>query len=300
MGRKKARTDAERGTHGVSDGEFPLLASLGLYASNTTGDGNCLFRALSDQLYGDESHCREIRSGSVGYIKAHPDRFAAFVGEFGESFDMYTKRLMQDAVYGGHLEVVAAAEHYAADIAIYQADQMYIVQPIEAVANKTLHIAYHTWEHYSSVRNKGGPHSGPPQVSAKSGPVPIAKEEVPRWKVEIVMRSCPEAEEQTIISKLKTKDYGQVIEELLTEPEHQSDHQPITEPSIEAGPTVKEERTAEAGRPKKRQSAREKRDQARKKALERKLNKNKRRSEPAVPDQASEPAVNLPDKTIYI
>lgn len=30
--------------------EFPLLASIGLYATPTSGEGNCLFHALSDQV----------------------------------------------------------------------------------------------------------------------------------------------------------------------------------------------------------------------------------------------------------
>lgn len=292
MGKKKARADVEPGTR-VSDGEFPLLASLGLYASNTTGDGNCLFRALSDQLYGDESHFGEIRSSAVGYVRSHPERFAAFVGEYGEGFEAYTKRLMQDAVYGGHLEIVAAAEHFGADITIYQADQMYVVQPIDTLANKTLHIAYHTWEHYSSVRNKAGPHRGLPEVAPKNCPV-APREDVPRWKVEIVMRSCPDADEKVIINKLKTKDYGEVIEELLMAEED--------EPAVpeEPKPVNPPEQPEQPARPKKRQSARDRRDQARKKALDRKLNKNKRRTEPAVPDQASDGAVNIPGKTIYI
>lgn len=37
------------------------LRSMGLYAANITGDGNCLFRALSDQLYGFPAHHAELR-----------------------------------------------------------------------------------------------------------------------------------------------------------------------------------------------------------------------------------------------
>jgi hypothetical protein len=32
------------------DKEFPLLEEVGLYAKQTTGDGDCLFHALSDQV----------------------------------------------------------------------------------------------------------------------------------------------------------------------------------------------------------------------------------------------------------
>lgn len=37
------------------------LRSMGLYAANITGDGNCLFRALSDQLYGYPHQHAELR-----------------------------------------------------------------------------------------------------------------------------------------------------------------------------------------------------------------------------------------------
>ena len=33
-----------------SDDEFPLLKANGLYASDISGDGDCLFHALSDQV----------------------------------------------------------------------------------------------------------------------------------------------------------------------------------------------------------------------------------------------------------
>ena len=31
------------------------LKSMGLYASKTVGDGNCMFRALSDQVWGNDN-----------------------------------------------------------------------------------------------------------------------------------------------------------------------------------------------------------------------------------------------------
>ena len=42
----------------------------------------------------------------------------------------------------------------------------YIIRGISETeeAEQTLHIAYHSWEHYSSVRNIDGPLSGPPEI----------------------------------------------------------------------------------------------------------------------------------------
>ena len=43
------------------------------------GDGNCQFRAISDQLYGDQSHHASVRAVVVAQMRARPDRYAAFV-----------------------------------------------------------------------------------------------------------------------------------------------------------------------------------------------------------------------------
>jgi OTU domain-containing protein 3 len=38
------------------------LSLLGLYAAPTIGDGNCLFRALADQVYGSAALHAQVRS----------------------------------------------------------------------------------------------------------------------------------------------------------------------------------------------------------------------------------------------
>lgn len=210
--------------HQESDDEFPLLNSLSLYASHTTGDGNCLFRALSDQLYGSEDKHAEVRRRCVAYLLEHADHFSAFIGEYGETWEHYIQRMGRDGTYGGHLEIVGFAESYGLEVVIYQAEFMYAVHPSSAVKpNGKVHIAYHTWEHYSSVRNKAGPHQGLPEVA----PVPdedfgnsnvvidSSRDNVPRWKVEIVLRSVPDAVESKVYDMLQTRDHGDVIEELL-------------------------------------------------------------------------------------
>ena len=55
------------------------LRGLGLYAADTLGDGNCLFRALSDQLYGSPSRHALLRARVCDWIEAHGERYAPFV-----------------------------------------------------------------------------------------------------------------------------------------------------------------------------------------------------------------------------
>jgi OTU domain-containing protein 3 len=55
------------------------LKSLGLYAADTVGDGNCLFRALSDQYYGSPSKHLELRAEICDFIAENKDEYAPFI-----------------------------------------------------------------------------------------------------------------------------------------------------------------------------------------------------------------------------
>lgn len=226
MGRKSQKANCD---------EFPVLGSLGLYAAPTKGDGNCLFRALSDQVYGDDSHHFSIRQRVIEYVKDNAEHFAAFVGEFGETFDQYASRLVQDGVYGGHIEIVGFADSFKMPVVIYQAETLYVVAPQSTPKSElagSAHVAYHTWEHYSSVRKIGGPRSGPvgldipKQINLQSALDDESKSEpVPAWKLDIVMRSVPDAPEQVVRQMLVEKDYETVIEELLMKEFEEEDNE---------------------------------------------------------------------------
>ena len=70
------------------------LRALGLYAADTLGDGNCLFRALSDQLYGTPSHHLRLRQDICGWIAAHKSRYEPFV-EDERGFDVHLQCMRQ-------------------------------------------------------------------------------------------------------------------------------------------------------------------------------------------------------------
>ncbi|CDU23164.1 uncharacterized protein SPSC_01794 [Sporisorium scitamineum] len=244
------------------------LKRMGLYAANTTGDGNCLFRALSDQLYGNPSRHAQLRQETCDHLAARPEKFAGFVDD--KPFDQYIRLMRENGTYGGHLELHAFAQMKQKQIKIVQPGLVYVVEGVddtpearrrreekeqerlrtqnsiqagtesaplterqrrrqkreevkrdkkssklgeeeqastgastssESVASKEptsssqasssstpatsqedaatsattaspqlaeaygpLYIAYHNWEHYSSIRNLDGPHSGLPRI----------------------------------------------------------------------------------------------------------------------------------------
>ena len=278
-----------------SEEEFPLLKQLELYPSTVKGDGNCLFRCLSDQVFGDhgDRHA-EVRGAVVSYMKEHSDYFEAFLGGsgFGETWTSYVKRMAKDGVYGDNLEIVAFARNYRVNVVIYQSDFMYIVNCEEQPSNNTpaAHIAYHTWEHYSSVRNVGGPHSGMPNViphdSGEAMPV-SSTGPVPKWQIDVVKKSLPFAItseiEQKIVDKLKSNgDIAVTVEALLMEGDYEQDtnedHQRANQESpVESAPAGTGEgspapesmsKRSKTTRPK-RVTARERKERQKEEAIER-------------------------------
>ena len=51
------------------------LRQLGLRPVDVGGEGDCFFRAVSHQLYGDPNHHLLIRQAGVQYLSNNPERF---------------------------------------------------------------------------------------------------------------------------------------------------------------------------------------------------------------------------------
>ena len=51
------------------------LYELGLQAIDVGGAGDCFFRSVSHQLYGNNNHHMQVRSAGVQYMRDHPERF---------------------------------------------------------------------------------------------------------------------------------------------------------------------------------------------------------------------------------
>ncbi|KAJ3929538.1 MAG: hypothetical protein NXY57DRAFT_899912 [Lentinula lateritia] len=211
------------------------LRSLGLYAAPTIGDGNCLFRALSDQHYGSPSRHVEVRREICDFIEAHPERYEGFVDK-GSGLSAYVAGMRQNATYGGHMELSAFAHLTKRNIKVVQPGLVYVIQcdPAQPKSPKpaskkagdspskytrsgssreldgdgdspmspgegqdsTIYVAYHDWEHFSSVRNLRGPHTGIPQV-CEMAPPPSAGSS---------SSASPPPEERLLPSKARKKE----------------------------------------------------------------------------------------------
>lgn len=120
------------------------LRALGLYAADTLGDGNCLFRALSDQLYGTPSYHLTLRQDVCVWIAAHKARYEPFV-EDERGFDVHLQCMRQQGpptfsplsefqlklhsgTYGGHLELSAFAHYARRDVKVMQPGLVYVIE----------------------------------------------------------------------------------------------------------------------------------------------------------------------------
>ncbi|KAJ2801018.1 hypothetical protein H4R21_002951 [Coemansia helicoidea] len=121
-----------------------------------------------------DTHARH-RESVCEYMARHADEFSPFMDETCP-FDRYVSNMRKSGVFGGNLELVAFARNYVVDIRVYQVGGQVFVISGAAPSNPAdpnrsmpaVHIAYHSYEHYSSVRNKGGPHTGMPNVKASA------------------------------------------------------------------------------------------------------------------------------------
>lgn len=116
-------------------------------------------------------------------------------------FDSHLQSMARGGTYGDNMEITAFAAAYDVHVKIYQRDFAYMVTGGgEETSKPTAHIAYHNWEHYSSIRNLDGPHTGPPSVKPRvltPEEEAIQKQKLEQtphvlpWQVDVVSKSLP-------------------------------------------------------------------------------------------------------------
>ena len=93
------------------------LQDLNLNLIGIEGDGNCLFRALAHQLYGNQESHETIRKKICDYIMVERDYFGPYITE--RTFENYLNTMRLDGTWGGNLELQAFSEFYRKTIEIY-------------------------------------------------------------------------------------------------------------------------------------------------------------------------------------
>lgn len=81
------------------------------------GDGNCLFRAISLQVYGDATMHMEVRRHCLDFMEREANHFRDFVAD--EEFTEYIARKRMEGVHGNHTEIQAMSELYRRQIEVF-------------------------------------------------------------------------------------------------------------------------------------------------------------------------------------
>ena len=178
MGRKSNKNDSKKrcqrsGPVYTSDHEKLFtrnMANLGLRIKSMDADGNCMFRSIADQIYGDSSDTKEqhmsVRQTIMKYIQDHSDHFHLFFDEDNldgdTTFDNYIQRLSTSGEWGDNLELYAACEAFRVRIIVHQSGadtNRYCLEPSESISSSsssdfigTIQLSYHGACHYNSIR----------------------------------------------------------------------------------------------------------------------------------------------------
>lgn len=130
--------------------EVDIRRAKGLEVKRMLQDGNCLFRAVADQVYGDSEAYDLTRQMCIDYMERERDHFSQFITE---GFTSYCKRKRRDKVYGNNVEIQALSEMYNRPIHIYS----YSTEPINTfhgnynTDNPPIRLSYHHGNHYNSL-----------------------------------------------------------------------------------------------------------------------------------------------------
>ena len=115
----KNKRDTKRKEHKLDTEKYKIdlkkfheqLQPLCLKVKEMDGDGNCLFRAVADQLEGDDSLHSKYRRRTVEYILKNKEMYKSFI-EDDETIEEYCQDMAKDGVWGDQIELNALASIY--------------------------------------------------------------------------------------------------------------------------------------------------------------------------------------------
>lgn len=175
---KRITNKSKKSSRDIKDVDSDVIKSqlltLGLTLREVPGDGNCLFRALGDQLDGHMGNHYRHRQDTTTYMLDHREDFQPFV-EDDLPFEKHISELSQSGTYAGNDAIVAFARLHQVTIVIHQPNtplwQIKGWETCETLqtteknkkrknynnvpSSHQLHIAYHGGDHYDSVRRLG-------------------------------------------------------------------------------------------------------------------------------------------------
>ncbi|KAH7683396.1 Ubiquitinyl hydrolase 1 protein [Dioscorea alata] len=127
------------------------LNAYGLVEVKVSGDGNCQFRALSDQLYKSPEHHKHVRKEIVKQLKDSPSQYEGYVPM---KYKHYYQKMAKSGEWGDHVTLQAAADKFGAKICLLTSfrDTCFIeIVPQLQTPQRELWLSFWSEVHYNSV-----------------------------------------------------------------------------------------------------------------------------------------------------
>ncbi|KAG2433740.1 hypothetical protein HXX76_008103 [Chlamydomonas incerta] len=160
----------------VSADRRRLQDTLRLYElteRQVAGDGNCQFRALSDQLYDNPEHHAEVRRAVVAVLRQRAAAYSCYVaGDYGAFVDS----MARSGTWGDHLTLQAAADTFGVRIVVvtsYEHSPVITIEPEQKKSGRTLFLSFWAEVHYNSLypaKEPPGPLPRPNAAAAAAKP----------------------------------------------------------------------------------------------------------------------------------
>ncbi|XP_044506517.1 OVARIAN TUMOR DOMAIN-containing deubiquitinating enzyme 9-like isoform X1 [Mangifera indica] len=115
------------------------------------GDGNCQFRALSDQIYRTPDHHEFVRQQVVNQLKSYPEMYEGYVPM---AYGDYLEKMSKSGEWGDHVTLQAASDLYGVKIFVITSfkDTCYIeILPNVERSNRVIYLSFWAEVHYNSI-----------------------------------------------------------------------------------------------------------------------------------------------------
>jgi OTU domain-containing protein 5 len=138
------------------------LRQRGLEIVPMAGDGNCLFRAVALQVYGDVEMHSDVRAQVCDFMERDVEHFGAFLDE---PLSDYINRKRRDGVHGNNPEIQAVSELFNRPVEVFTPDNgaeepLNIFQKEYATQDQAIRLSYHDGNHYNAVVDPLKPTAG--------------------------------------------------------------------------------------------------------------------------------------------
>lgn len=236
-GRDREKGKGKRSKRGVKTGLFgsaadlrAQLGGLGLRLVPSTGDGNCLFRSVCDQLWGEEGHHEVLRGLACAWLAAHAEEVKLFLDEDEDgSVADYCASMSKGGVWGGNMELVALSGALCMEVYVHQAGHPSYTVCTGSKERGTIHVGYSDGDHYDSVRaesDRGGHGSAACPIAMPTG----TDERVKAGEARRAPFPSPEGV-NTLAHRLLAGEEDGPVESTVSSVDHGAEREAVPQPS---------------------------------------------------------------------